>query len=158
MYKAYIEPDLQTAHLRIYNTFNPFSGFMNATYILKSNKAITKQAIKSCLKVGSSAPELPNSFQIQDGNQSIDEKPESQYSSSLTSLGTFFLAKMWRCTSHILAFFWVKSGSEETTVGQRWRICLRECGLYRQSLGRFKYLLSVNGGHKSDYFPTEQQL
>lgn len=51
MYKAYIEPDLETAHLRIYNTFNPFSGFMNATYILKSNKPITKQAIKDCLKV-----------------------------------------------------------------------------------------------------------
>ena len=50
MYKAYIEPDLETAHLRIYNTFNPFSGFMNATYILKSNKPITKQAIKECLK------------------------------------------------------------------------------------------------------------
>ncbi len=51
MYKAYIEPDLETAHLRIYNTFNPFSGFMNATYILKSDKPITKQAIKQCLKV-----------------------------------------------------------------------------------------------------------
>lgn len=50
MYKAYIEPDLETAHLRIYNTFNPFSGFMNATYILKSDKVITKQAIKQCLK------------------------------------------------------------------------------------------------------------
>lgn len=50
MYKAYIEPDLETAHLRIYNTFNPFSGFMNATYILKSDKTITKQAIKQCLK------------------------------------------------------------------------------------------------------------
>eukprot|EP00198_Chlamydomonas_reinhardtii_P003729 XP_001693065.1 predicted protein [Chlamydomonas reinhardtii] len=38
MYKAFIEPDLQTAHLRIVNSFNPFSGFMNATYILKSKK------------------------------------------------------------------------------------------------------------------------
>ena len=28
MYKAFIEPDLKTAHLRIYNTFNPFAGFM----------------------------------------------------------------------------------------------------------------------------------
>ena len=26
MYKAFIEPDLKTAHLRIYNTFNPFAG------------------------------------------------------------------------------------------------------------------------------------
>jgi len=50
-YKAYIEPDLETAHLRIFNTFNPFSGFMNATYILKSDKTVTKQAIKQCLQV-----------------------------------------------------------------------------------------------------------
>lgn len=26
MYKAFIEPDLKGAHLRVYNTFNPFSG------------------------------------------------------------------------------------------------------------------------------------
>jgi len=35
MYKAYIEPDLQTAHIKIINKFNPFSGFQNPTYILK---------------------------------------------------------------------------------------------------------------------------
>lgn len=35
MYKAFIEPDLQTAHIRIVNKFNPFSGFQTATYILK---------------------------------------------------------------------------------------------------------------------------
>ncbi|KAG4390640.1 hypothetical protein GLYMA_05G016700v4 [Glycine max] len=35
MYKAFIEPDLQTAHLKIINKFNPFSGFQNPTYILK---------------------------------------------------------------------------------------------------------------------------
>lgn len=38
MYKAFIEPDLATAQIRIYNHFNPFTGFMNATYILKSAK------------------------------------------------------------------------------------------------------------------------
>lgn len=38
MYKAFIEPDLRSAQLRIYNAFNPFSGFMNAFYILKSPK------------------------------------------------------------------------------------------------------------------------
>lgn len=26
MYKTFVEPDLDTAHLRIVNTFNPFSG------------------------------------------------------------------------------------------------------------------------------------
>ena len=35
MYKAFIEPDLQTAHIKIINKFNPFSGFQNPTYILK---------------------------------------------------------------------------------------------------------------------------
>ena len=51
--QAFIEPDLKTAHLKIYNTFNPFSGFMNATYILKSAKRVTKQQIKAVLQVGS---------------------------------------------------------------------------------------------------------
>jgi hypothetical protein len=35
MYKAYIEPDLQTAHVKITNKFNPFFGFQSPTYILK---------------------------------------------------------------------------------------------------------------------------
>lgn len=35
MYKAFIEPDLQTAHIKIMNKFNPFTGFQNPTYILK---------------------------------------------------------------------------------------------------------------------------
>ncbi|KVH98486.1 Phosphoribulokinase/uridine kinase [Cynara cardunculus var. scolymus] len=35
MYKAFIEPDLQTAHIKIINKFNPFSGFQNPSYILK---------------------------------------------------------------------------------------------------------------------------
>lgn len=35
MYKAFIEPDLETAHIKITNKFNPFTGFQNPTYILK---------------------------------------------------------------------------------------------------------------------------
>lgn len=35
MYKAFIEPDLQTAHIKITNKFNPFTGFQTPTYILK---------------------------------------------------------------------------------------------------------------------------
>ncbi|CAD7703496.1 unnamed protein product [Ostreobium quekettii] len=50
MYKAFIEPDLETAHLKIHNTFNPFSGFMNATYILKSDKPITIEQSHMVLK------------------------------------------------------------------------------------------------------------
>ena len=35
MYKAFIEPDLQTAQIKIINKFNPFTGFQSPTYILK---------------------------------------------------------------------------------------------------------------------------
>lgn len=51
MYKAFIEPDLKKAQLRIYNTFNPFSGFMNATYILKSAQRVTFDSIRDVLPV-----------------------------------------------------------------------------------------------------------
>lgn len=49
MYKAYIEPDLKSAHLRIYNTFNPFTGFMDATYILKSDVAVADEQVLAVL-------------------------------------------------------------------------------------------------------------
>ena len=52
MYKAYIEPDLKSAHLRIYNTFNPFTGFMDATYILKSDVAVTDEQVLAVLGGG----------------------------------------------------------------------------------------------------------
>jgi hypothetical protein len=35
MYEAFIEPDLKTAHIKIINKFNPFTGFQSPTYILK---------------------------------------------------------------------------------------------------------------------------
>ncbi|KAI6683323.1 hypothetical protein NL676_029236 [Syzygium grande] len=47
MYKAFIEPDLQTAHIKIINKFNPFSGFQNPIYILKSTKTVTEDEIKA---------------------------------------------------------------------------------------------------------------
>ena len=49
--KAFIEPDLKVAQLRIYNTFNPFPGFTNATYILKSSKQVSASAICELLPV-----------------------------------------------------------------------------------------------------------
>ncbi|KAL8232153.1 hypothetical protein R6Q57_001931 [Mikania cordata] len=49
MYKAFIEPDLQTAHIKIINKFNPFTGFQNPSYILKSKKTITPEQLKSVL-------------------------------------------------------------------------------------------------------------
>ncbi len=49
MYKAFIEPDLKAAHLRIHNPFNPFSGFMSPTYILKSATPVAVSAIEKVL-------------------------------------------------------------------------------------------------------------
>ncbi|KAL3510936.1 hypothetical protein ACH5RR_030337 [Cinchona calisaya] len=49
MYKAFIEPDLQTAHIKIMNKFNPFTGFQCPTYILKSSRCLTVDQIKSVL-------------------------------------------------------------------------------------------------------------
>lgn len=49
MYKAFIEPDLQTAHIRIINKFNPFTGFQCPTYILKSRRDVTVDQIKSVM-------------------------------------------------------------------------------------------------------------
>lgn len=40
MYKAFIEPDLKTAHIKITNKFNPFTGFQSPTYILKVSSKI----------------------------------------------------------------------------------------------------------------------
>ncbi|KAJ9187341.1 hypothetical protein P3X46_002807 [Hevea brasiliensis] len=49
MYKAFIEPDLQTAHIKIINKFNPFTGFQSPTYILKSTRSVTVEQIKAVI-------------------------------------------------------------------------------------------------------------
>lgn len=49
MYKAFIEPDLKTAHIKIINKFNPFTGFQSPTYILKSSRDVKVDQIKSVL-------------------------------------------------------------------------------------------------------------
>ncbi|XVF11699.1 hypothetical protein REPUB_Repub08aG0050100 [Reevesia pubescens] len=49
MYKAFIEPDLQTAQIKISNKFNPFTGFQNPTYILKSTRLVTVDQIKEVM-------------------------------------------------------------------------------------------------------------
>ncbi|KAK8511679.1 hypothetical protein V6N13_029277 [Hibiscus sabdariffa] len=49
MYKAFIEPDLKTAHIKIINKFNPFTGFQNPTYILKSTRSVTVDQIKEVI-------------------------------------------------------------------------------------------------------------
>lgn len=52
MYKAFIEPDLRTAHLKVSNSFNPFAGFQDPTYILKSDRVPSEERIKSILGDG----------------------------------------------------------------------------------------------------------
>ncbi|CAI9785327.1 unnamed protein product [Fraxinus pennsylvanica] len=49
MYKAFIEPDLRTAQIKIINKFNPFTGFQCPTYILKSSRDVTVDQIKSVM-------------------------------------------------------------------------------------------------------------
>ncbi|KAJ9709503.1 hypothetical protein PVL29_001131 [Vitis rotundifolia] len=49
MYKAFIEPDLGTAHIKITNKFNPFTGFQSPTYILKSARNVTVDQIKAVI-------------------------------------------------------------------------------------------------------------
>ena len=44
MYKAFIEPDLRSAHLRVVNSFNPLA-FQDPTYILKSETVVDPAAI-----------------------------------------------------------------------------------------------------------------
>ncbi|GER29825.1 uridine kinase [Striga asiatica] len=49
MYKAFIEPDLRTAHIKIINKFNPFTGFQCPTYILKSLRNVDVEQIKTLM-------------------------------------------------------------------------------------------------------------
>eukprot|EP00698_Gefionella_okellyi_P020421 TRINITY_DN639_c0_g1_i1.p1 TRINITY_DN639_c0_g1~~TRINITY_DN639_c0_g1_i1.p1 ORF type:complete len:369 (+),score=92.55 TRINITY_DN639_c0_g1_i1:224-1330(+) len=49
MYKAFIEPDLLTAHIRIANKFNPFTAIIHPQYILKSEKCVDEALIKETL-------------------------------------------------------------------------------------------------------------
>ncbi|XP_059655600.1 inorganic pyrophosphatase TTM2-like [Cornus florida] len=52
MYKAFIEPDLQTADIKIVNKFNPFTGFQCPTYILKSSRDVTVDQIRAVMPEG----------------------------------------------------------------------------------------------------------
>eukprot|EP00026_Physarum_polycephalum_P006959 Phypoly_transcript_07012.p1 GENE.Phypoly_transcript_07012~~Phypoly_transcript_07012.p1 ORF type:complete len:438 (+),score=72.83 Phypoly_transcript_07012:214-1527(+) len=53
MYKAFIEPDLNRAQIRIVNKFNPFSGLLNPYYILKAlKKDVTEKDVLNILTPG----------------------------------------------------------------------------------------------------------
>lgn len=60
MYKAFIEPDLKTAHIRITNQFNPFAGLQTPTYILKSLAEVSREDARRVLAAlaGGAEPEL----------------------------------------------------------------------------------------------------
>lgn len=51
MYKAFIEPDLRTAHIKITNKFNPFTGFQSPTYILKLVPTLGIIVLNACYSV-----------------------------------------------------------------------------------------------------------
>jgi uridine kinase/adenylate cyclase class IV len=66
MYKAFIEPDLVTAQLRIYNSFNPFAGLMDASHILKCKRtpAMTEEAVLAALGPDSPPPRREAMYDI----------------------------------------------------------------------------------------------
>ena len=43
--KAFIEPDLRRAHIRIVNKFNPFSALLRPSYLLKSRKQVDEAKV-----------------------------------------------------------------------------------------------------------------
>jgi uridine kinase len=50
MYKAFIEPDLKYADVKIVNTFNPLSGLLNPMYTLKSHRQLSKEDVLRVLQ------------------------------------------------------------------------------------------------------------
>ncbi|GBF98882.1 phosphoribulokinase uridine kinase [Raphidocelis subcapitata] len=66
MYKAFIEPDLATAQLRIYNSFNPFAGLMDAAHILKSKRIpeINEATVAAALGPGAQPPRREEMYDI----------------------------------------------------------------------------------------------
>eukprot|EP01155_Anaeramoeba_flamelloides_P043201 Anaeramoba_flamelloidesc36977_g1_i2.p1 GENE.c36977_g1_i2~~c36977_g1_i2.p1 ORF type:complete len:367 (-),score=108.94 c36977_g1_i2:532-1632(-) len=49
MYKAFVEPTIKYAHLKILNRFNPFAALLNPTYTLKTTEKVTEEAILKIL-------------------------------------------------------------------------------------------------------------
>ena len=50
MYKAFIEPSIRAAHIRVTNSFNPFAGFKEPVQILKTEEAVTVDMARACLR------------------------------------------------------------------------------------------------------------
>mmetsp|Transcript_31945 Transcript_31945/g.71006 ORF Transcript_31945/g.71006 Transcript_31945/m.71006 type:complete len:691 (-) Transcript_31945:161-2233(-) len=50
MYRVYVEPDLKTAQLRITNSFNPFTGFMSPSYVIKSAQVPDIDTVRKALE------------------------------------------------------------------------------------------------------------
>ena len=58
MYKAYIEPGLNEAHIRIRNRFNPFQGLLDPVYVVKSQKLVDLDTgVKPLLDAATLQPE-----------------------------------------------------------------------------------------------------
>jgi uridine kinase len=77
MYKAFIEPTLEQADIRISNQFNPFSGFLSPDYILKSESHFTQQEIEQFVERLRSNKRLEN-VSLNNNNNNTDWKIEPQ--------------------------------------------------------------------------------
>jgi CxxC motif-containing protein len=50
MYKAFIEPCLRSAHIRVINNFNPFAGFKEPVQILKTDEVVSVEMVMECMR------------------------------------------------------------------------------------------------------------
>jgi hypothetical protein len=50
MYKAFIEPCLSRAHIRVTNSFNPFAGFKEPIQILKTEEHVSVDMVTECMR------------------------------------------------------------------------------------------------------------
>jgi hypothetical protein len=64
MYKAFIEPCLSRAHIRVTNSFNPFAGFKEPIQILKTEEHVSVDVVVECMREmfpGQSITQVPPS-------------------------------------------------------------------------------------------------
>ncbi|KAJ3452101.1 uridine-cytidine kinase c [Anaeramoeba flamelloides] len=62
MYKAFVEPTIKYAHLKILNRFNPFTALLNPNYILKTTEPVKEEAILKILGLDESFKSKHNQY------------------------------------------------------------------------------------------------
>lgn len=89
---------------QIVNSFNPFSGFMNATYILKSRRVPTLEAVTAALEVGGVTPSSWEVVAVACGTtmrESTGANGLCMYSTTFFAQGPYRVAHCRRCPNRI---------------------------------------------------------